>query len=172
MIVAACDPGLSSSATGFVAFDTETLEIIYAVDIRSDRRELRHKLKDISEMVAGLLLELVNRGKPVHFYIEQFVMRGKGGESLQRLIGAIMSVCPDEVTFDHVQNTTVKLVMAGHGHADKVSVAMATLDYFAKNKKSHDYIKKLIISKDFDKLDSLAIGVSGWNLRQKSAVKR
>lgn len=175
-IVVGLDPGVSvSSDTGFVAFDTETLKLLYVVEIGSDRRELRHRLKDISEVVAGLLTELAQQGKPVHAYIEQFVMRGKGGETLQRLIGAIMAVCPDEVKLEHVQNTTVKLVMAGHGHADKASVAFATKDYFVKNADTSEYIRKLLLSKKFDILDALAIGVTGWKLKQgeaKTTAKR
>lgn len=172
-IIVGCDPGTSSTSdTGFVAFDSETLELLYALEIGSERRELRHRLKDISEVVAGLLTELAQRGQPVHAYIEQFVMRGKGGETLQRLIGAIMAVCPDEVNLQHVQNTTVKLTMAGHGHADKVAVAFGTRDFFEQNKKTTEYINKLIKSKKFDTLDALAIGVTGWKLRQKSGAKR
>lgn len=172
-IIVGVDPGTgSSSDTGFVAFDSDTLEIFYAVEVGTERREVRHRIKDIVEVVAGLLTELSMRGPPVQAYIESFVMRGKGGETLQRLIGAIMATAPEEVSLDHVQNTTVKLAMAGHGHADKVSVAVGTLDYFVSNNKSHEYIKSLLKSKKFDILDAFAIGVTGWQKSSGAKVSK
>ena len=172
-IVIGIDPGSGvSSDTGFAAFDSETGEVIYALEVGSQRRELRHRLADISSTVSALLTECSQRGK-TFAAIESFVMRGKGGETLQRLIGAFMATCPDEVYLTAIQNTTIKKVLAGHGHADKASVAIGVLQYFETelpNKNTAALIKSLISSKQFDILDALAIGVSAWQ-SEKASVK-
>lgn len=175
-ILAAIDPGSGvSSDTGFIALDLATGEILYALEIGTERSELRHRLADITGTVQALLTDLANRGN-VQCYVESFVMQGKGGETLQRLIGAFMACCPDEVYLEHVQNSTVKKTMAGHGHADKASVAIGTLMFFEKelpNEKTAEYIKALIKNKKFDILDALAIGVTGWKLSgEKRAIKK
>lgn len=171
MLVVGIDPATgSSSDTGYCVFNPDTKEILCSYKIGSKHRPLEHRIKDISDIVEGLLLELV--GNEVLVCIESFVMRGKGGESLQRIIGSFMGRVPYEFTIAQVQNTSVKLLMAGHGHADKVSVAFGTKDFFAPNLVSQERIKELTAAKEFDILDAIAIGASGWLQAKKPKLKK
>jgi Holliday junction resolvasome RuvABC endonuclease subunit len=111
------------------------------------------------------LKPLEEGGAPYTVCIEQFVMRGKGGESLNRLIGSYMaSISPSQGNVIHVQNTSVKKVIAGHGHADKASVSAGLETFFSSNKESVAIVKTLTQRGEFDILDALAIGATGYLL--------
>ena len=165
MIIAA-DPGTGiSSPTGFSVFNPVTLEILYAANIGTKRKLLQHRLKEISDIFQNTILDIDGHYSQTHdvlFCIEQFVMRGKGGETLQRVIGSLIGRLPYGFNLVHVQNTTVKLMVAGHGHAEKHEVAKGLEKHFSSNKSSEALIKSLTDKNEYDILDSLAIGVTGW----------
>ena len=167
-IIVGIDPGTgSSSPTGLAIFDSSNNELLLACDIGSKHKALQHRIKEISDVVEATLMELVPSKRPIIVCIEYFVMKGKGGESLQRLVGSIMGRLPMHFQLEFVQNSTIKKELAGHGQADKTSVAFGVLDYFAKNKETTEHIKGLLLAKNFDTLDALAIGVTGWIKCQK-----
>jgi len=168
-LIIGVDPGTgSSSDTGFSVIDTETSDILYASRIPTQKRLVHHRIKEISDVFDLTLQDIdkVNKDAEVIVCIESFVMRGKGGETLQRLIGSFMGRIPYRFELVHIQNTTIKLMLAGHGHADKESVAAGLASQFEANPKSHALIMDLIRRQEFDILDSLAIGVSGWQQTQ------
>lgn len=154
------DPGTgSSSPTGIAIFDPQTLEIIYTTNLFTKHKILQHRLKDITSQ----LVEVFNQvPAPFTVCIEQFVMRGKGGETLQRLIGAFMSQVPYSCELIHCQNTTVKAKIGGHGQADKVTVGRGLEAFFTPNKDSVKLIKELTDKGEVDIIDALAIGATGW----------
>ena len=164
-LIIALDPGTgSSSPTGFSVFNPHTLEIFYAANIDTRKGLLQHRIKDISDKLSATLDE-IDRNFADHeliICIEQFVMMGKGGETLQRLIGSFMGRLPYRARLTHVQNTKVKLFVAGHGHADKDAVGFGVLRYFEGNQESAAVIKRLQMQNEPDIIDSLAIGVTGW----------
>lgn len=169
-LVIGIDPATgSTSDTGFSVFDTDTLDILYADKILTSKRLLHHRIKEISDVLDLTLhdIDAANPDKEIVVCIESFVIRGKGGESLQRIIGSFMGRVPYRFELTHAQNTTVKVALAGHGHADKMSVAVGLRDMFKEhNKKSGEVIEGLILKREFDILDSLAIGVAGWQKLQ------
>ena len=89
-------------------------------------------------------------------------MRGKGGETLQRMIGAYMSQFPYDCPSIHVQNTTVKKVVGGSGKAEKDQVAAGVAAWFSSNSASASLIKELTLKHEYEILDSLAIGITGY----------
>jgi Holliday junction resolvasome RuvABC endonuclease subunit len=91
-------------------------------------------------------------------FIESFVMRGKGGETLARLTGALISTVPDKAQFKEVQNTSVKKIIGGSGSDDKKVVANALLKLYPNQV---DLIQNLIDAEDYDALDALAIVTAG-----------
>lgn len=174
-IIIGIDPGSgASSPTGFSAFFSDTLEILYAGNITTPKRDLKDRIKHISDVFEATLLEIRKEFPtvPIICFIESFVMRGKGGETLQRLIGSLMGRIPYDVPLFHVQNTRIKLAMAGHGHADKQSVGAGLLQKFLTNPDSHGLIEKLLAKGEADIIDSLAIGLTGWQNEPKAPKRR
>jgi Holliday junction resolvasome RuvABC endonuclease subunit len=169
-LVIGLDPGTgSSSPTGFCLFDPTSLRIHYAANIETTKRELHHRIKEISD-VLDTTLAFIAQDHPKRqllVCIESFVMRGKGGETLQRLIGSFMGRVPYNATLLHVQNTKVKLFIAKHGHASKEDVGIGVLAYFSKNKESKDQIEHFLRNKEADIIDSLAIAATGWEVYKK-----
>jgi len=169
-IIVSIDPGSGiSSPTGLTVFDPHTKDILYASNITTKFKLLSHRIKDITDKVYEIFKEIEDSstGREIVVTIESFVMRGKGGETLQRLIGGFLAKTPYMFRVEHVQNSTIKKVLAGHGHADKNSVAAGTLDFFASNKDSVDLIKRLLSKQELDILDSLAIGVTWVKQNEK-----
>jgi Holliday junction resolvasome RuvABC endonuclease subunit len=174
MIVVAADPGTGiSSPTGFSAFDPVTKEILYKGNLGTKKKLLQHRIKDISDTFEAVLKDVMENHpkRNILVCIESFVMRGKGGETLQRLIGSFMGRLPYNVELLHVQNTKVKLCLAGHGHADKHQVAGGVAEWFSSNDKSTNTIVGLTLANEYDILDSLAIGVTGWQMYQGEVPK-
>jgi len=173
-IIIGIDPGTGiSSPTGFAVVNTTTREILYAGNITTNRKELAHRIKQISDIFEKTVLDIAATypDATITCYIEQFVMRGKGGETLQRLVGSLLGRIPYDLGVEYIQNSTVKSVIAGHGQADKVSVARGLEGHFLTNAESHGLIKELVIKGEFDILDALAIGVTGWATKPR-IVKR
>lgn len=93
------------------------------------------------------------------------IMKGKGGESLNRAIGAIISSVPlekDGWIWKNVQNTSVKLLVAGAGNAEKEAVALGTEKFFINDPPSIDIIKSLIKLEKWDIMDATAIGITAY----------
>lgn len=164
MIVMGVDPGTGvSSPTAIVVFDTETKlilldEIVDGKKIEKERRA-RWIASGLSECIeylekGGMKLDLVA--------VETFVMRGKGGQTLQNLIGALEGRIPDDIAIQRVFNTTVKRVVAGNGDADKLEVACGVLQWFAGADESIAEIKDAIRREAWDTTDALAIGIAGF----------
>lgn len=164
-IIVGIDPGSGiKSPTGFTAFATDTLEILYAANIATPYSELPHRIKHISDIFEASLKDIIESSPEykVVVVIEQFVMQGKGGETLQRLIGSLMGRVPYTVPVFHAQNTTVKLIIGGSGKATKDQLIPGLKQFFLTNQISYGVIEQAEKAKDFDVIDSLAIGVTGW----------
>lgn len=163
-LILGIDPSTgSSSPVGIALFNAETKDIIFYTNILTKKKQLHHRIRDISQQLAAILAEIPN---PYTIVIERFVMRGVGGESLQRVIGAYMALIPYECELTFVQNTTAKKVMAGHGHAEKIDVALGVLNWFKGNEASYNIIKELTNKKEFDILDAFALGVTAWKTKK------
>lgn len=160
MIVVGCDPGTGvKSPTGFVAFDPSDKHIIHFTNVKSKSKTTEGRAKDISKRVSELITEL--EVEPGVFCIENFVMRGKGGQTLQRFIGAVLSHLPDGWEIKQPFNTAVKRIVAGDGDADKLEVAQGVSRYFQRNLESYKIIEELTLHEEWDILDAFAIGIAG-----------
>jgi Holliday junction resolvasome RuvABC endonuclease subunit len=168
-LIVGLDPGTGiSSPTGFCCFDPITLDIYYAGNIGTKRKALQHRIKEISDIVENTLIDVQARFPEANITvaIESFVMRGKGGETLQRLIGSFLGRLPYHFNLIHVQNSTVKLIVGGHGRSSKEQVAAGLLTIFGANSSSLKQIEQLTSASAWDILDALAIGAAAWNVIQ------
>jgi len=158
-LVVSIDPSTGArSDLGFSIYDPNTMEILTV-------KELKHPHPDLRTRIKGLIVQLVKEFKKLDetgldyvVFIESTVMRGKGGESLQRIIGAIMTIIPTGVRVEDVSNMQVKMYVAGHGHAKKDQVANGLIKFFP----NEEIVKDMIRSHRYDALDSLAIGLTGF----------
>ena len=148
------------SATGIALFDPvgaafQTMEIW--PQNRKDDATTRMK-SIVSQFKA---IEAVHCPPVVIF--ESFAMRAKSGETLQRLIGALMATTGPDCEIIEVANTIVKQVIGGSGRSEKDEVANGLHAYFLrKNKSSAERVLALKYEQRWDELDSLAIAVAGY----------
>jgi Holliday junction resolvasome RuvABC endonuclease subunit len=150
------DPG---STTGIAIFDTDTKDIELAELYEAIHDDYDDKIRWLSDAVK----ECIDDTKNIELIcIETFVMRGKGGQQLQKLIGGYISATPDGVPVRHVFNTTVKKLVGGKGNDDKEAVANGVLTYFSSNVESKRKILKIISKEQWDLTDAFAIGIAGW----------
>jgi Holliday junction resolvasome RuvABC endonuclease subunit len=164
MIVVGVDPGSGvDSPTGIAIFDPEKLTIYLATTISSKSKSGEERAKDICTAFERRLTELVPYAEDgILVSFENFVMRGKGGQVLQRLIGALSSRVPKNFQTIHVYNTTVKKVVGGTGRADKEQVARGVGAYFSQHDNSYALVHGLAAIKQYDILDAFAIGITGY----------
>lgn len=165
MVVVGIDPGLGvKSPTGFAAIDTSNGEIFHVANIwpKKSEKELHNRIVNLSNSMRHELR--VTAPDLVSF--EAFVMRGKSGVSLQRLIGAYFGALPTkekELDVIEVQNVQIKQFVGGDGGSDKEAVAEGVYDWFVgKNQRSADQVRALIKEEHWDILDALAIAISGY----------
>jgi hypothetical protein len=154
------------SPLALAAFDATNQLPIAHIEVLSPYDDLHRRLGDLSGRAARFLekLEADHPGATLEFYHEEFVMLGKQGRDFQRMIGACIARVSGRWLFSHVQNTTVKAVLADHGQATKQRVAEGVLGYF----KGDDAIAQLIVEKRWDALDAYAIGIAGHMVRLAS----
>jgi len=168
------DPGYGvASPTGVVVFDE--LGVIYlsrlvSTGILTDEAEkLQYIARNVFHMLDSVLYPERHKNR-VTVFVEQFVMKGKGGQTLQRLTGAIVSNLPSYINkVRYVQNTTVKKIVGGHGRADKKTVGKGVYEWVrCRNPATAVGVKTWIKNEEWDLLDSLAIGITG--LEKASAL--
>jgi Holliday junction resolvasome RuvABC endonuclease subunit len=170
LLIIGCDPGTGvNSPLGLTVIDPHRRILLHAEEFWTEHKVLHHRIKDISDRLELVLLSHLKEYPTTtfHFFVESFVMRGKGGETLQRMIGSVMGRVPYEFDFGHVQNSTVKLLMAEHGHASKEEVAKSVQEFFGA---SNEKIEELIAAQKWDIIDAAAIAISGWFLNKSGAT--
>lgn len=157
-VVIGIDPG---STSGIAIFDTDTREIVMAEIYQAIQKDYDKKIKWLSDGFAetfeppdGVVADLI--------CIETFVMRGKGGQQLQKLIGGYVARVPEPTPIAHVYNTTVKRLVGGKGNNDKEQVANGVLKFFESNRESKRKLLKIIGKEQWDLTDAFAIGIAGW----------
>jgi Holliday junction resolvasome RuvABC endonuclease subunit len=165
-IVVGLDPGTGvSSPTGFAAFDPDSRDLLYHSNLVSKHKPLSTRIKDIAEQVADGLAT-IDPDVEVFVFTETFMMRGKSGQNLQRLIGALTAAVPYQYQpVGEVYNTTVKKVVAGHGAADKSQVAAGVYAWGSENAETKLQLDALIARGEWDVLDAFAIGLAGWLIK-------
>lgn len=171
MISIGIDPGSGvKSATGVCILDMKTGTIIAHTEIWPVNKSAKayQRARSITnqfleflaacEVLKGMKLE----GKMV---TEAFVMRGKGGETLQRLIGALHICVPDKVRVEEVSNVRVKqfLSITGRGDASKEDVAKGVISWFTARglETEVELVQDALKHKQFDFVDACALGIIG-----------
>ena len=162
MLVIGVDPGTGvSSPTGVAIFDPTRRKVLYTERLFPDSPgdDLAHKLAAIRDRFAFIVRFEVWRaglGDEVLMAIESFVMRGKGGETLARCTGALMSCCDENVEVTLVNNLKMKKIVWGTGRASKAEVALGVNKWFGKD---------VTAGLSDDETDALAIGIAGYITR-------
>jgi len=158
-LVVGIDPSTGAkSALGFSVFDPNTSEILVLKEMTHPHPDLRTRMKGLILQIVKELRKLDDAKIDYVVFIESTVMVGKGGESLQRLIGAIMTVIASGIRVEHVSNMQIKSFIGGTGKADKQQVAMGLMKFFPND----DVLGDMIRAHRYDALDSLGVGVTGF----------
>lgn len=164
-LVIAIDPGSgSSSACGLCAILPESKEIVLTSALwpLKFHQPAVKRIKDIVEQLDAQLkmLAIQYPQRTIVVGIESFVMRGKGGETLQRFIGAALSKVAYDWKIVEIQNTTMKKWVGGSGASLKSAVALGVAEYFKPNAASAGLVDSLISDHEDDVLDALGIGIT------------
>lgn len=170
MIVIGIDPGAGSRSPTGLAFINIAKMSIETHQLWPDDRKapMTIRLINLREQLQDAQLDYYNKQNTSHdldvlVCCEYFVMRGKGGESLQRLIGAYYSCFAEYNKFIEIQNVKVKQFIGGSGDATKLEVAKGVAEWFKnKNKESFKSVNRMIKQELWDALDALAIAISGY----------
>lgn len=131
---------------------------------------IRHTTEQLMDIIGLAMQE--NRDSRAVVAIESFVMQGKGGETLQRLIGATLNGLPRPIEIVEIQNTTVKAFSGGRGDSDKQAVGMGLRKYFDEDVRSVQIIEQLLSLSLFDQIDAIAIALAGLNKLVGGGLKK
>lgn len=165
MNIFAIDPGTGkSSPTAIALFDPLARTIAFTKHISTEMSVHHHRLSDLrTQFDRWMKYTIKLRGaQQLMVACETFVMRGKGGETLQRVIGSYEATVPLDLHWREVYNTTVKKIVGGKGDADKLDVGIGVRYFFQENESSWKYVDELIRNKEWDRTDALAIGIAAW----------
>lgn len=161
------DPGTGSeSALGICLYDSEFKQILFTESIwpttgKAPRdMSTRERIYRISDKVKDIVESIVESYgvENVGLSIEAFLIRGKGGETLMRLKGAVLSKVPLKLEVVEIQNTTVKKRAGGTGAANKKEIAEHLQTILPSTNKEH--MKELARSCKWDEVDAVAIAYS------------
>ena len=161
------DPGTgSTSPCGFALYDSKEDKILatYGVWPTSGKAPkdmaVRERIFRISEKIKDLVESVVDSYgvDQVGLSIEAFLIRGKGGETLMRLKGAILAKVPLTLEVIEIQNSTMKKRAGGHGGADKKEIA----DHlsFTLDASNRDILTALTNLGKWDEIDAVGLAVS------------
>lgn len=146
------------SAIGLALIDLVDNKIMYTQSIMvPQNKDLRPRLKYI-------MSELIKFFKHIEsFELEDYaigyettVMQGKGGQTLQRAIGAIIAVTPSNRPLFEISNMQMKLIAGGSGKADKKDIAESLKRIFPKS----EILFNLTAGSHWDIIDAIGIGVA------------
>lgn len=162
--VFAIDPGTgSSSPAGVALLDMKEKKVIWSANVwpigykAKLKMPVHHRIKLIRDQIEKLWDETVEEYgvDNIGVAMENFVMRGKGGATLQQFMGAVLTIFPVITPFCEVHNTTMKKFVGGTGKANKVKIGYKLLGVMPESK---EYIQELMDLKEWDQVDAIGIG--------------
>lgn len=160
MLVVGIDP--ASNTVGLSVFDPESKELFIFEQIVAPKSSDVHKrIVYLHDQVSAKLM-IVDLEEASYAFVESTVMRGRSGQILANATGALIAAIPYWCEYSAIQNTTVKKLVGGKGDADKVEVARGVLAWAQGNNETVEKVRAAIQAGHFDALDSLAIGVAGY----------
>jgi hypothetical protein len=144
----------SRSKCGVCVFDpTEGLIIeAHGLTVENPKAPAWVRIRSIAKQLRAIFERYQDRTCEVR--VEATVMRGKGGETLQRMVGAIIGRMPERFSLREVHNMSLKVHWCGRGSAEKSDMGEALLKEAYLN---HDYITKLIADQEWDVIDAICI---------------
>lgn len=158
------DPGTGSSSPAAIAFyDKHTNQVLWSMDLwplgykaNSKNMTAIYRIKLIINQIDKLWKETILKypANQIGISIENFVMVGKGGATLQMFRGAALCVFPATQRIVDVPNTTMKRIAGGKGSADKGQIADGLIDRIPL---SAEYIKELKDLKAWDQIDAIGL---------------
>lgn len=165
------DAGLGvKSATGIAVIDINTFRVVAHRAIWPQTKRNPEKFYEIAAEARDVAKPYL-KDSVVSF--ESFVMAGKSGQSLQRLIGSIQAALSDSIGIMEVPNTAVKQIVSGSGKGDKEAVADGLLAYFkGKNRETYELVRALKKNNQHDVIDAIAIAVSGYLTSREQKGRR
>jgi len=151
---------------------TDPPKIFYVAEISADRAtdSADRRIQSIARTLDKHLQEFIyksvdEQGLTITAIVfEHFVMRGKGGETLAKMVGACLVLLPPDVQIIYANNNITKQYVAGKGGSEKELVAAGVKDYFSRSQNLSE-IEDLISLHKWDILDALAIGITGYHLQ-------
>lgn len=148
------------SNLGFSVIDTNDMSIVLAKEFDVKKHaDLRVRLKETAVLLSQEFKRLEAMERDYIIFLEGFVMQGIGGQTLQRLNGAILIVTPANRQVHFIHNLQVKKYITGKGNAEKKEVAQALKEKWFPNS---TLFFDLVTSSRFDAIDSIAIALTGW----------
>ena len=166
MIIVGIDPGTGTkSALGFCILDSDVNRILLAGEIWPDKKSAP-AYKRIRSICAQLRTVLIPASKKGGLLVtESFVMRGKGGETLQRLTGAVHVTAGEKFDVAEVSNMKLKQILSetGTGDAAKEDLAYGIQRWFATKGRVDEarMLEQFIEDRKFDATDAIALAVAG-----------
>lgn len=157
------------SSVGFAVVDIKEMQILHVTDFKpAATPDLRKRIKQIAAFLATEFKKLEAVNEEYIIIIESTVMQGIGGQSLQRAIGATMTVSPSARRLEFVYPMSVKKHVTGVGKgSDKKAIAEGLKKWFPNN----ELIFQLTASSRWDILDAVGIALTGWELHvQRSKI--
>lgn len=155
------------SSVGFAVIDMSSLQVLHTNDFKpATTPDLRKRIKQIAAFLASEFKKLEADNKDYIIIIESTVMQGLGGQSLQRAIGAAMTVSPSARRLEFVYPMSVKKYITGVGKgSDKKAIAEGLKKWFPNN----ELIFQLTASSRWDTLDAIGIALTGWEIHVKKS---
>lgn len=160
MLVIGIDP--SSNAVGLSIFDPDTKDLfVFEQIVAPKSKDVHKRIRYLHEAVSFHTLNM-DPLERTYAAIEDTVMRGRSGQILAFATGSLIATIPSHCEFTTIRNTTVKKLVGGKGDADKVEVARGVLAWAQGNNETVEKVRAAIQAGHFDALDSLAIGIAGY----------
>lgn len=147
-----------TSKLGFAVIDIETMTIVDVKAFQAPKTpDLRARIKYLLLALSAEFKKLEELNQTYSIFFESTVMRGKGGESYQRAIGAMIAITPSHRPIYEVNNKSVKAYITGNGNAQKDEIGPALMAFIEDPR-----LVDLIVGKRYDELDSIAIALAGY----------
>jgi len=161
------DPGSGSSSPAAIAlYDRIEKEVIWTHAIwplgykkRCGNMEPIVRIKMIVTQMEKVWEQTIQNypTNEIGIAIENFVIQGKGGATLQMFRGAAMCIFPVTQEIIDIPNTTMKRIAGNSGKAGKEDIGEA-LKLHIPN--SEEYIQQLIDLKLWDEIDAIGLAYS------------
>lgn len=156
------DPGSGSkSACGLALYDRLENKVIETKAIWAEAgrdKPTWHRIKSVALQVGLYISETSVEKDDLEVHIEWFIMKGIGGQTLQRLIGSVMTLLPYHIKVEEVHNIGTKKNLTGRSVADKEQMGQALLERLHID--NYEYVQTLIKESRWDEIDAIAIALN------------